>query len=390
MKLAFFLFSISLTSILFSQSTKVTMNKIFTHFAALMKYSGQELKFTDPKFNDDILSNLKGLHESFEQADHNMFFKTSAFSPSLNVMKDHIKDTYESFKEGHKHFARIRANATLGICMSCHTQLPTGKASSFMHPLKSLKIEDFDNTLEYAEFLFLTRSYDQAQEQFKKAEEEEILKLNNLLKAYTEVQKRVGFNDSKLRRAVSRQLMIALKVENSVQKAKNILKRLENQNQLPKFLMADLKSWEDQLNKWKSPKKELQTKEDVMSFIRNYLKPATMTSDSINDGSFDMGLLISSGLLSRFLYRNPKSKLTPEILYWLALAENQLNNNYLYSLGEIYLKTCVTDYPKSAAARNCFQEYKEMMTIGFSGSGGTNIPEDIKNEISKLEKLIKN
>ena len=102
-----------------------------------------------------------------------------------------------------------------------------------------------------------------------------------------------------------------------------------------------------------------------------------------------MTLLVSSGVLSKYLNDNPKSKLVPEILYWLSIAERRLSNTYFFSLSDLYLKDCVRLYPKSKYAKKCYQEYADNIEFGYSGSSGTDIPVEEKQELEQLKKYLK-
>ena len=86
----------------------------------------------------------------------------------------------------------------------------------------------------------------------------------------------------------------------------------------------------------------------------------------------------------------PKSNTAPELLYYLSVVDKQLNFNYLYSLSSLYLKQCVAQHSKSVMAKKCFNKYKSDIEFGYTGSAGTFIPKDEKDEIKRLQKYITN
>ena len=106
-------------------------------------------------------------------------------------------------------------------------------------------------------------------------------------------------------------------------------------------------------------------------------------------GKNDVTLLVASGVLSHYLNDKPQSKLAPQILFWLGVADKQLGSTYLFSLGDLYLKECIQQYPKSTFAKKCYREYEDNLIFGYSGSSGTDIPEDEKKELARLKALIK-
>jgi hypothetical protein len=107
------------------------------------------------------------------------------------------------------------------------------------------------------------------------------------------------------------------------------------------------------------------------------------------NGESDITLLVASGVLSKYITDNPLSPQAPEILYWLSLAERRLSSTYFFSLSDLYLKDCITLYPKSPYAKKCYQEYEDNITFGFSGSKGTDIPIEEKQELDRLKRALK-
>ncbi len=96
-----------------------------------------------------------------------------------------------------------------------------------------------------------------------------------------------------------------------------------------------------------------------------------------------------SSVLYEYLNAYPATPLKPDILYWLALGEHRYHYQSMYSVPDLYLKQCVLEYPKNPVAKLCFAEYEESITVAFSGSGGTHIPDDISQELDMMRKLVK-
>ena len=129
--------------------------------------------------------------------------------------------------------------------------------------------------------------------------------------------------------------------------------------------------------------------ESLPKFIEKHLSPLDMKQEIAFTGEKDISLLISSGILLHHLVENPQTDLAPEILYWLSLVDHRMSQTYFFSLGDLYLKDCVKKYPKSPYARKCYQEYADSIEAGYSGSSGTDIPDEEKKELNKLKALIK-
>ncbi len=104
---------------------------------------------------------------------------------------------------------------------------------------------------------------------------------------------------------------------------------------------------------------------------------------------YDVDLLLTSGLLSNYLFEHPTSRKAAEISFWIGWSEKYLKRESFFGSGDLFLKQCIKKYPKSPMAKECLKEYKESIEFEFSGSSGTKIPQDIKYEIDNLEILIK-
>ena len=122
---------------------------------------------------------------------------------------------------------------------------------------------------------------------------------------------------------------------------------------------------------------------------KKHLEKMNLKNENFFQGGEDVTLLISSGVLLNYLVENSVSSLAPQILYWMSIAENRMGKNYFFSLSDLYLKDCIKKYPKSLYAKKCYSEYADSIEEGYTGSSGTNIPSEEKNELIKLKNLLK-
>jgi hypothetical protein len=146
---------------------------------------------------------------------------------------------------------------------------------------------------------------------------------------------------------------------------------------------VDLKGW----NKIPTPDIKTASEEQVRSFVKKLIGSELNSKLTFNNEKM-VGFLRASGFLYQYLGQNEKTDFTGEILYWLALADRRLSNDLFYSLADIYLKDCVREYSKLPIAKKCFDEYKDGILFSYTGSSGTNIPDDVQAELKGLEELI--
>jgi hypothetical protein len=398
MKLSFYLLSMLLVASAYAQlkvdkdPTKKVMHQALDSIIHLIPFMSSEMRFKDPKHEKEINLHLNKIATAFKTAKHVKDFRMPGFSPNFKVMKEHLDDTIMTFNSNNKTFARLRLNATTSICMSCHTQLPKDKMTSYILDTRKINRKTFNNEYEYGNFQFLLRSYRSAISSYQRSvgqrlvKRKELLKIKDILGSEHEHYDKIMFNSFK------KILIIYAKILRSPEKAIKVFKKYINQKQLPKYMVNDLNSWVKHLNKWKdneSLSKKYANDAELQKFIKSYVLPIEGKEETIASGEFDVDLLVISGVLSNYLNENTKTELAPEILYWIGVTENRLGKNLFFTIGDLYLKECITRYPNSPTAKKCFQEYKNEVTFRFTGSIGTNIPASKQKELKRLENLIK-
>ncbi|MDC1175327.1 hypothetical protein OAT67_08015 [Bacteriovoracaceae bacterium] len=368
-------------------TTKNVMGDVFQSFLNLIPYMNNEMKFRDSKNETLIRNNLHKLTNAFEHAKHLKKINSPGFRPSYDVIVEHLKHTKETFDSGNKVFARTRLKATTQICMTCHSQLERGASRNIKKKLESVTRGSFSSDFDYADFLYLTRNFNKAEVYYRNEIRNRIEKNKRLRKI--QKSKEAHFLDYTIEKSIKRLITLHTKINYNPQKAIDVMKDYKNNKNLAKKLREDIEEWEVALKEWSKNdyRGKFTSRKQVESFLTKNLR--SLDVSSLSDGSEDMTLLVASGALYRYLNRYPKSDIAPELLYWISVVDQQLNFNYLYSLSGMYLKECITQYSKSPFAKKCLAKYKDDIEFGYSGSGGTFIPKEERDEIKRLESVIK-
>ncbi|MBC7372216.1 MAG: hypothetical protein H7326_11660, partial [Bdellovibrionaceae bacterium] len=127
----------------------------------------------------------------------------------------------------------------------------------------------------------------------------------------------------------------------------------------------------------------------LRSFVETNLKAELLGDFKFGDSRRELNYLRVSGVLYDFLNDHPETPLKPDILYWLSFCETQNRYQNFYSLPEMYLKQCVTEYPQNPIAAKCLKEYQDLITFAYSGSSGTHIPAEVTKELKSLQELVR-
>lgn len=350
------------------------MNKAFFALTELIPFITDRDKFMEKKNENIISTKIADLQTAFKTAKHDTLLKEDLFAPSYALINDHITDSFQAFKKGDKDYAHWRLKETTSLCLDCHTRMPPSHPSSFQNGDLTIDKSKFENSYNLGIAQLIVRRYVDAKESFIRNIDEKLIKKepNDLMLSFKQV------------------LLIDTKVLKNPDNLGKFLNEYSSKKDLPEDVKARIAAWNKGLKHWKGSKflkEKLTSDQEVEKLINDELAPLKKKITYI-DGH-DVDLLLSSGLLSNYLFENPQSKMAPEIIYWIGWSEKYLKRENFFSSGDLFLKQCIKRYPKSAIARKCLEEYRDSVEFEFSGSSGTNIPQDIKKELNDLESQIK-
>lgn len=326
----------------------------------------------DSRKKKDLLKNLDDLSAAFQSAKHVEYLQRPGFRPSLDTMNTHLIDTKNAVTYNNFPYAQRRLTALTSLCISCHTQLSNkGSEDAFGSLANKSTREKFDSDYAYGNYLFLLRDFDTSEKYLTSA----------LDKALAEGRTHELY--STLRRIIS----IHTKLNFNFEKAKNFTAKYENEKKMPKIAKEMTHAWNKSLQEWKSF--DVNNVKDISKLIQEYLKPMEEMNELVGDSRNDITLLITSGVLSKYLNDHPQTELTPEILYWLSVAERKLGETYYFTLSDLYLQDCVKLYSKSPYAKKCYGLYEDGIERIYTGSGGLDIPSGEKSALKKLKSYLK-
>ena len=338
-----------------------------------MPYITDRDKFMDKK-NEVLLSKkISELQAAFKEAKHDTLLKEDLFAPSYALINENLNSSLEAFKSNKKDYAHWRLKEVTTHCLDCHTRLPSSHSSSFQNGKLTIEEKNYQDPYNLGIAQLIVRRYVDAKWSFKRTIDEAFVKkdFSHIMLPFKQL------------------LLIETKVLKEPGRLISSLKDYVQKKGLPEDSRNTLNEWIKRLEHWKNNPvlaKGLKNEKDVNNFIKVNLSP--LKDKTIIDG-YDVDLLLTSGLLSNYLFENPSSPKAPEISFWIGWAEKYLKRESFFGSGDLFLKQCVKRYPKSSVAKKCFDEYKDSIEFQFTGSSGTRIPQDIQKELDDLAKLIK-
>lgn len=369
-----YILPLSLVSLAVFADARPKMDLALRALEDLLPFIAREEKFLEKKNEKEITRNLTQLQSTFGSMKHEDLLKNDLFAPSYAVIKQSLADSLKAFKEGNKDYAHWRLGEITNQCLDCHTRLPENYTSRFQEKKLTLNPQRFASTFDLATAQLIVRDYPAAEMSFERVIEEH-LKTKNFM------------DTSDAFKAI---LLIRTKAHPAYKRMQELAAKYAHDKSLPMDIQEELTQWETRLKeiqKIKLLQSPLKADRDVRSLIDSFLEPVKEKDDLFLD-NYDVYLLASGGLLSRYLFTHPETKLAPELSYWIGWSEKVLKRDQFFGSGDLFLKQCIRRYPKSSMAPKCLKELKESAEFEFSGSAGTQIPADIKRELSELESLI--
>lgn len=353
-----------------SKAVPVVMYDFLGRLTRLQPYMVSAPKFIDPKNHVTILTYLKELEASSKRLPHSERLANATFQIPADALQKHFTHLVTAFETGRKNYARKLLNATIQGCGSCHTQVPDQKGVPWK--FKSQEIQG--TTFEHAEFYFATRHYDEA------------------LKAYSQVIANPSERDkAHLETALKRMLVIYVRIKLDLKSAAGAFQENLKIKDLRPSVRKMIQGWLDaikQLEKETPPSVETAKPAEIEMYVSRKITPLLATPEKRFDPGNTVVFLQVSGLLYRYAHSHAESDLTAGILYWLAVSDARIEEDYFFALANDYLKACIRKYPADPMALKCYKELESSITNDYSGSAGMNVPSDIEDELKELQKLI--
>lgn len=354
---------------------KSAMHVFLSHLLALQPYMASDKAFGDRMNAGLIEDHLKALGENAHGLRHFEKLRTPGFAVSAAAMQDHVLEMRQAFAAGRKEYARWMLNETVEGCISCHSQLPASKISLVIDP-QTLE----GTSLERADFLFATRQFDAA-----------LALYTEIIADFRPLASATTLDDGELAEtALRRKLAIYLRVRRDPAGAARSLEKDRGNELLPPSLRDAINGWIVELRRpglapafapATATRAELETY--TQRILKDDLKGVHLFATPARAASY----LMLSGVLYEALATPHEGLSASEILHWLATCDRMLNRDFFFSLSDLYLQECIHRAPHTPVAAACFADFQQSVELAYTGSRGTDIPDDVSLLLRKLKAL---
>jgi tetratricopeptide (TPR) repeat protein len=350
--------------------TKVIMSEIFESIATLLPLSLNDKSFYETKNKDNIQSRLDALVVSAKKLKTHGKAQDESFRFVSRNLEQDSTDARNWFKEGRQDEARYMLHNITENCISCHTKQESKNdypgISKFFSKVDIQQLAPIDR----ARLLMAMRQFDDA------------------MNAFEEIILKGGMSPSDLifLDAFTDYLKLTVRVKKNYDRAFQTLQKFSQSSKSPKFVQTQMEDWLSALKEL-SKTKVASTKD--LALARQWMTKAQGQMKYPRDRDGMVYYIAASGALHAAL---GDAKLSgeekSEVYYRLGFIEEVIGRSFWVSQSSNLLESAVRVSPKSKFALDAYNLLEEYVYLDYSGSSGTDIPQDIQENLGELKKLI--
>lgn len=351
-------------------ATRSIMAQIFSSLTNVLPLSMNNKEFSDPKNRDRILADLRNMRDGTTAlVEHTKKLEGSYGFIARSMSRD-IKDIYTWYDKGSLSESRYLLQQVSENCVSCHMKLPDpGHAPRMDHFFKDVSVNNLSPP-EKARLQVALRQFDDAlgtwEEMFKTWPKPNELFAMDTLPEY---------------------LKVVIRVKKDPKRALLSLDELSKRADLPAFMAREVASWKSSLKKL-AP--EVTKSGQELTRASKIVRGAKKSMEYPMDRTALVDFIVASGLLNTYIQNKKISaENTAQAYYLLGVTESLIGRSTWLTQTDFYLEAAVRANPKSKTALKALDALEQQVLMEYSGSGGTNIPEDIQANLDDLRNLVK-
>jgi hypothetical protein len=346
-----------------------TMRDIFQALTAVFPLSLNVEQFQDPAQRTHILAALRALaHHAGGLTTHGQ--GVPRYLDFLrSALANDAQQALHRYEHGQYQAAQFALHHLTEHCFACHSKLPHARrfalGQQFLEeiPLASLPLK------ERARLAVATRQFQTALEIYETLFQSPAI-------AAGEIGLMGAFEDY---------LKIVLRVENDFMRAFLTLETFRQRPDVPAYLTEYTESWVEAL-------KELQAVEapdEALPYARMLIREGQGRNRFPSDRLGLVHFVLASSLLHRYVDTSSVQGLPlAEAYYLLGVAESYISRSLWVSETAFFLETAIRLAPKSVHARKAYAFLEQYVLVGYTGSSGLHLPDDVRAHLAELRRLL--
>ncbi|MCI5065750.1 hypothetical protein MRY87_08505 [bacterium] len=340
------------------------MKKAYKPFLELQTFFVEHEEITSSEEQEELERIVDSLEKKFHgviDAPKSKYRDIPGFTSTLQSLNSLFRDIKGGLKWGNESWAYWRLRALASHCITCHTSY--APKMQFYDPEYSA-----ENLTPFrrGEFFLATRQFSRAEKAFLES---------------------AGSPESSadVLTSLRRWLLLSVRIQRTPKEAGKTLDAFYRQHEknLNQYEKEVILGWKESLRAW-----EGEHEEDSLAEAERLLNVGLRSSDLLYDEQDDIRVLRATALLHRLSESKTQTEQDRRrTLYLLGLSYSKLPHFFINELPDIYLEQCIREYPNTKEAKRSYRLLKEMTTLGFTGSGGTRIPDYINLKLRELHNL---
>lgn len=351
-----------------SKETQDVMRKIFAEMTNILPLSLNDEEFFDAKNSKRIegsFARMAGLTDEFIKVTNSR--RDIAFRGIRDDFIVITKTANSAFRLGNKAKAQSLVHYQVEFCVSCHTQRSAPSDSSLtLDFMGELQNQEYD-PIEKARLLTLVRRFDDAMKHY-----EDILSSRS-----------ISTEQKVLSNTFLDYLVLGIRVKDDPARVRAFLAERLNKKEPEVVRKAYQDTIEaiDQIGAMKGPRH--------FQFARQLIEDGYKNRDYPRDRKSMVHYLLASRIIRQELNRQKNLSKADQAHHSLLLGQAELMIDG-YDFGAMrYFESAIRQFPHSEVAGKAFDLYHENLSLGFTGSSGTHIPEEEVKVLEELKALAK-
>jgi hypothetical protein len=349
-------------------ATRAAMHEIFAALSEILPRCLSTQRFESPAEREAVRAGLAKIAVNADALAKHAEAANEDVASRGRALAEDARHAEARFASGHFVDARFVALHLTDACVGCHSRLPADKDAPFAAKLiDDAQLKDL-SPAERARLAIATRQFDKALTLYESV----------LTSPPTPSGEAVRTPD------LTEYLIVAVRVKRDPRRAAKLLEKLQKRADTPPDVRREIGPWLVTLEA------EGKAASAPPSLAR--ARALDESGKRVRAYPYSRAGLIDDLLASSVLHRLIEDPaLSPadraEAYYLLGVTDAQVRSSPWLSDSAWYLASAIRTAPHSATAKRAFDAYEDMTILEWSGSAGTNLPNDVVNELDRLRVL---
>jgi hypothetical protein len=188
--------------------------------------------------------------------------------------------------------------------------------------------------------------------------------------------------------AFTQYMKLSINVKSDFNRPQRLLLNIAERSKTPRHVKELVLKWKKQLESYE---KSAPLAQITLPGIRKTIEAGKLEMEFPKDRDGLIHYVTANAMLSRYVNGNPSNTdEMAEAYYLMGVTESLLGHSFWISRQDFYLETAIRIAPGSSFSPKAYALLEESLVSGFTGSSGTNLPDDVTDLLSELKTLIDN